>query len=377
MTIRLINRRNVQNDPTLGRDVDNISFVDPFLEPFLNTNQNVDVDGFSAFEITLIYNSLVSKFSFDALFNPNLALHRELFRLGGYSQVAIEDSGERLITGVIINTSTQTGTSNSLSNFSGYSITGILQDSSIPQELFPLQFNTLGLREITNRITPLFGIEQAFDPDLQEILDEPYESIEAEPGEKVGSFLNKLAVTRNLVLSHDNFGRVAYTRANATQRPSFRFNESPAISFKLDFNGQNMFGPVVVVGDASFTSDNVRESTIENPYVPIFKPIIKKQQSDNEFRTEDAARAELGNQLRNLALTITLQGFTQIDTSGNRRVVRPNEVITVLAPSIGIAQETNFFIESVQFKANTKSRTSVLKCVLVDVFTNTEVTRIL
>jgi hypothetical protein len=57
----------------------------------------------------------------------------------------------------------------------------------------------------------------------------------------------------------------------------------------------------------------------------------------------------------------------------NGKVIRPNNIISILAPHLYIYKKVNWFIESVEYTGNNEKQTAVLNCVLPEVYNNSPV----
>lgn len=323
---------------------------------------NEQFDFFNNVTINLDFNSIASSFSFQGLadFTPAPLEYNQC-------QV-IDDNNNILITGTILNPGYSATNKPEPVNVSGYSLPGILEDCEIPVSLYPLQSDNLSLIEILDKLLQPFGIKYIFTSNVSADLLKKYKKTSAEPGQRIKSYINNLASQRGVILTHDNLGNLVFTRLEPDLLPvEAEFNEgNPGISeISLQVDAQQMHSEITVLKQASTGSPNSGEAKIENPYVPIFRPKVMILTDGDLFDVEKAARNELGNELRNIVLTIRTTKF-----------VEPGKKIKVRSPSNKIKVFSEFIVESTVINATSRSIKYDLTCVPVDVFTATEVENI-
>ena len=92
---------------------------------------------------------------------------------------------------------------------------------------------------------------------------------------------------------------------------------------------------------------------------------FEKQTSGDDNDTPQTARAFLGDELKNIVLTFSVQGW-----SLNGNLITPNQLISVVAPELYIYKKTVWFVTNVAFFGDEKKEYSTLTCVLVECFNN-------
>jgi prophage tail gpP-like protein len=321
---------------------------------------NKKFSGFSSYTINLKFNAIASSFSFEA----KAEFIKELLQ---YPRCEIEDPVHgKLITGVILAPRLRSSPEPQATSVSGYSITGVLEDCSIPISLFPLQSDKLNLSQITEKILNPFGI--GFVVDRSKIPDAfaPIEKSTAEPGQSVKEYLTKLASQRGIILTSNRFGNLVYTKIDAT-------NSKPVATFKVGSYGvkgmevtidaQKMHSEITVMKQASSDNPDAGQFTIANPYVPVFRPMVKIVDSGTIFDVKKAARFELSNELSAIKLTFNTTKF-----------IYPGQVILVENSELRINKLTEWFVENTVIKGNEKENDRyTLTCVLKDVYTTDQV----
>lgn len=326
-----------------------------------------DVKFFNAFSMNLRYDSVGSDFSFAFYFDPTNPDHRELACVSHFHEATVQHNGETLISGIILSEGLTKATQRQLVQVSGYSKPGVLEDCTIPVSLYPLESNGLTLREIATKYLKPFNIQFLVDSSVASGMDKPYEKITAEPTEKIKDLLCKLASQRDIVISHDELGRLLFTKAKTTGMPIAHFDGSaPATKISIGFNGQNIHSEITVIKQADKNGGNAGQFTIYNPYCPVaraFRPTTIIQESGDDNDTETAAKRAMAAELKNIPLTIELSNWDI-----NEKVIRPNCLVSVTAPDLYIFKKTNFFVESVAYTGTATAQTCVLTCVLPEVY---------
>lgn len=329
--------------------------------------RNRKVDYFSQFEMDLKYDSMASTFSFSFLYNPNNVEHRELSCIGHYHTCTIEHNDQLLVTGYVLSQGFTDAPQKQLAAFGGYSLPGFLEDCEIPPTVYPLQSDKLSLREIASKVISPFGVKMYVDPSVSTEMDSVYDVTKAKPSQSVKDFLSGLASQKDIIITHDNLGRLVFTKAKTKQKPILHFGEGgiPATKMSLSFDGQGMHSHITVMKEADIDGGNAGEFTIENPYVPfVYRPRVIQQSSGDDNDSSKVARNALSAELKGLRLVIETDRW---DLNGD--IIRPNSIITVQNPEIYLfKRRTSWFIESVKYSGDNKALTATLTCVVPEVY---------
>lgn len=324
-----------------------------------------DVKYFSGFSMNLKYDSVASTFSFGFYFDPENPEQKELACVSHFHEAQVQHNGETLITGYILSQSHTKSASRSLVQMSGYSKTGVLEDCSIPVGIYPLQSDGLSLTQIATKLLAPFELEFIVDPAVSDRMNKVYPSVTADESQSVKDFLCKLAVERNIIITHNEKGQLIFTEAKASGVPVAHFDGSaPATKITMNFNGQAIHSHITVMKEADKDGGNAGEFTIVNPYCPIVnRPVTISQGSGDDIDTETAAKRALAAELKNIPFTIEL---SQWDI--NSKIIRPNCLVSIIAPDLYIYKKTNLFVESVDYSGNNDHYTATLHCVLPEVY---------
>ena len=327
--------------------------------------RNRKVEFFNNFTLQLKYDSVASSFGFSFLYNPKKKEHVELGVIGHYHVGRLEHKGKLLVTGYILSNVFKDSDKKSLASFSGYSLPGVLEDSSIPVDLYPLQFDGLSLKEIAEKLVSKFDFNVVIDSSVRSKMNQVFDVSTANEKQSIKQYLAELASQKNIILSHDEKGNLLFTQAKLNIQPILNFDGGiPFSSMTLKFNGQPMHSHITVMKQASSDGGNAGESTIRNPYVPfVYRPKTLIQNSGDDNDTATTAKMALSEELKGLKLTIVTDRWEVGDD-----VIRPNNIISVTNPEISLLKKTDWFIESVTLTGNEKKTTATLECVIPEVY---------
>lgn len=327
---------------------------------------NNSVDFFNDINVTLEYNTVASTFSFTFYFNPINPKHKAICKPLSYANVTVEHDGETLITGTLLNVEFNDSAVKELCTISGYSNTGVFEDCEIPKSAYPLQSDGISLKAITEKIIKPFGIKLVVDSKVASRADSKYVLSKGSDTQSIKSYLSDMAGQKNIILTHDESGNLVFTEAKTSQTPIYDFGKGMVgVLYTLSANGQAMHSDLLIHRQVSKKNPNPTNATQTNPYVSVFRPRINRQSSGDATNTSFAARNILSDELRNIKLTIEVDRW-----SINGKIIRPNNIISILNEDLYIYKRTNFFIESVSFKGDNERETATLTCVLPEVYNN-------
>jgi prophage tail gpP-like protein len=328
-------------------------------------NGIANVKYFNSFKLDMKYDAVASTFAVNFYYDPNQQVLAELACVSHYHECIFEHNGEVLMTGYILSQVFNRNPKTELAQFGGYSKAGVLEDCEIPSSLYPLQSDGLTFREIASKIIAPFDIKMLVDESVSNLMDKPIPVSTSSPVQKIKSYLAEIATQRNIIISHNEYGDVVFTRARTDLKPILHVEDGLiATSISLSFSGQPMHSQITVLKEADIDGGNAGEATVKNPYCPIvFRPHVINQTSGDEITVEDAAKNALAAELKNIILTVTLDRW-EIDG----KVIRPNNIITVLSRKNYIYKKARFFIESISFTGDTEKQIAVLTCVLPEVY---------
>ncbi len=323
---------------------------------------NNSYEFFNDISLSLKYNAIASQLGFKAYFDPQDESHKKLFKPLMYDVVKLYHEDELLFTGRKISSSFKSSAVPSLATFSGYSLTGVMEDCDIPISLYPIQFDGLSLKEITERLIKPFGISLVVDDIVKKEAETVYETVDADPSGSVRDFIVKLAAQRSIIVSSTRGGSLLFTKTKAGNKPIADLSD--ATEKTLTVNGQPLHSSITVISEADINGGNAGESEIKNGMIRSFRPRVSIQTSGKDTDTELAAKSARASELNAIGLNIRLDSWLI-----NDKVIFPNNIISVKDPSLFLYKKTNFIIESVTLTGNEKEQVAVLECVLPEAHT--------
>lgn len=328
-----------------------------------------NIELFNDFNFTLAYNSIASVFNFKANFDPNNSEHRIVFKPLSYRKVVLEHNGELIITGTLQNHNFNIKSTKGLSSFSAYSLPGVLEDCPIGLEQYPLEFNNLSLKEIIQKVIEPHVLSVLIDSSAEEEANLVYPEITTDATTTIKKFISDLAFQRGLILTHNTKGALIVTKTNTKRTAVVNYTESKGVTeISLSVAGQRIHSVVHSQQQADEDEEsNASESTLENPLVSAYRPIVKIQNSGNDIDTEKFNRSVLGGELRSISAKIKVYQWEWIK-DGKLELIRPNNIVSIVSPNNFLFKQRNFFVESVSFKGNQKEQTAILSCVPIEVY---------
>lgn len=374
-------------------------------------NTRIPAQTFDNVTIDLKFDSVASTFKLDFDFDPQNKDHAELACPTHMHECEINytyKSGfkRRLITGFMLSQGFANSQKPELAQLGGYSRSGLLADCDIPPDC-PIESNGLTFRQVVEKVlkslnstrkatigNPLkFKIgsaradeilndvdhkkgENSDTADLRKILtqistkaDAVINKTTAPESVNALSYLKEIAIQKRLIISHDGYGNIIIGVPNTSGKPLFEvdnteFGTKGITDIKLVIDGQHMHSHITVIRQADKDGGNAAEHTIENPLCPIvYRPKVVSLTFGDDVTIEQAARNELGNDLRGIVLKVTTDRW-EIDG----QLLLPNNCIIVKDPKNYLYKKTRFFIESVQLTTDGDQETAILTCVLPYVY---------
>ncbi|AGF91153.1 hypothetical protein CHPG_00001 [Cellulophaga phage phi3:1] len=267
-------------------------------------------------KVTLSYSldAVASSFSFEGRFDFNNEKHKQIFKPLSYPEVEIyDDSGNKLLTGLIVTTALGSSRTRDLQAVAGYSKCGVLEDCTIPASSYPLEKLSVSLNDVVERVLADFNLSFTVDDSAVNAMQLIYKKTVAEATESVKSFICKLASQRNIVTSHDVDGNLRFFK------PSFRgsgviyLNKENSTSMTLSANGQAMHSHISVIRQPGKDNKALTPlDTIINPLIVRERHIVQTLTSGTETDTLNAANSLLSKQLKNISITVTLNRIENV-----------------------------------------------------------------
>ncbi len=379
---------------------------------------------FKACTIYLKHDSPASTFTLSVYYDPDDALHNIIYRPFSYHRVEIFVKGVKVLTGTLLSPRLSDGPQRDWDDFSGYALPGILEDTciidtadeitvdeanqtaAVPEA--PLEYSGLTLEDIATRVIRKQGISLVVDEEVRKDPNfaVPFNKVSVKPEQTVTRLLDDLCRRKNIVLSHTPNGELLLTRAKANklltnqysyvkERPvggeGQAFSEGPAVAaterailfdfsagqylkIGLSANGQSMHRVIQVIKQVSAesTGGGSPDGAAINPYVPAdsrglrFRRVV--QTLGDESDVIPTARMLVGNELKNIKLTIRCQGHVL-----NGHLITPNQMITVMNKRLHLRRKSKWFIQEVVLHKEGEEEVSEITAVLPECFNNEKI----
>lgn len=322
-----------------------------------------NVDFFTKVSIQLKLDSIASVFQFQARFNPENDDHKELFKPLQYHKVEIFNDNKVLIfTGTILNHAFESDSGTNLVSISGYSLSGILEDCTIPVEQYPLQSDNRNLKDIAQRLCGFFNIGLVIDSSVENEVVRIYKKTTASPTDTIKGYLSKLTSQRNILLSHDAKGRVVMFKPNDKQNPKYYFNKENTLKMSSSFNGQNLHSKINVVRQPS--GENAGVSTVDsvvNPLIGKNRPTTKVLSSGEDTDTKKAADNELASELESIQVKVELNYLLED--------IKPGDIVNIHNHEIYSFAYSRYMVKDVTYSYDVNADKTELNLVLPETYT--------
>ena len=206
------------------------------------------INFFTNIKLSLKYDSVASDFQFDYLFDPNNQDSLEIAGITHFHEaiVSFQKTGsnarQKILTGFVMNQNFVDSPTPELLSIGGYSKPGLLEKSDIPTSI-PLQSDGLKLSDIIRRIASAFNLEFVIKARRAgEIVVTPSEQkteqsradgeipkTTSKTSENAAAYLKTLCLQKNIVLTHDESGRLVVKTANTEGQPVLIFDALPVL----------------------------------------------------------------------------------------------------------------------------------------------------
>lgn len=361
------------------------------------------VSRFEDLNLTVRHASLTSDFSVLVPFDPDNARDRDMLRPCARHRVTLDDdAGRRMFTGICTSGVYTDSAEPSLVALSGYSLPSVLEKAS-RAEGDPLQYDNLSLKEIVSQVVKPFGLEVAVDEAVDDVVNVPY-SATVRDEMSVLEFLKEQARSKNVLLSHDGYGRVLLTRLQVGRKepvtssrrqrgddqiptevieettvPVYKATHTftggmPGVTMTGTYDTQNMHDTItslVQTNEADKQADG--KGIVANPYCKDYCPKVLRQSGGKWSDSSYGARDELGTELETIRVALNINRWVW-----NGSTVRVNTLVSVQSRKLWLYSPKLFFADSVTYniKSDSSTGTATMSLVLPEVYTKEVVTNI-
>lgn len=325
------------------------------------TIENQDYSYFTSYVIEKKFNQIADTFEF----KTNKRLDIDYSTL---PECQINRDGNLLMTGYVFAPPLVLSPKPTEISLLGYSKPGILEDSSISEQSYPLQFDNMNLIDIAEKLLKPYKIDFTWNGNVLEDLNKKYTKTTVMPGTSVKQYLSDLASQRNIFLTSNELGEIVfmrYERSKYLPVAWFKEGEDSIKSASLSIDSQNMHSEIKVLKQATKDNSDSAEYKITNPYMKRYKSLISVSNSGDIFDVDKAARNILSQELRGIQINLVVNKF--VDTG---------RTIMLNAPSFNINTDVELFVEAVTINGTVNTEEYQLTCVLPQVYNDEPVTNI-
>lgn len=301
--------------------------------------------GFTGYTVVCSVDTF-DAFSFSSVWDSGNKDLRELFRPFTYKEVEVYFDGDLIFKGRLLPAVPTVSPDSKTITVQGCPLCAVLNDSTLPDSLYPPEYNGLTLEDIAKNIAGAFSVNVQVKADV----GDSFESVEISPEDKILDFLKKLAEQRGVFLSNAQDGSLLIWKPEQEEiSATFKEGEQPFISCVPTLDGQKMFSHVTGFTKVSAENDS-EKYTYENDYLikrGVLRCYTKTMQDVDSAGLENAVKAMAGRMFATaVKYTLTVAGHRD----KNGRLYRKNMMVSVLAPDAEIYRETKLQVDEVQLK---------------------------
>lgn len=283
---------------------------------------------------------------------------------------------EKLITGTILNQGLSVQKQPGLESLAGYSKPGILETVTMPQSLYPLQYDNTSLKTIAKRICDKFNLTLKVHEGAIDKANEKFKEVKCRPTESLKSFLSRIGREKGITISHDNLGNLfLYRILNVIPATSKISSSDLTLQISTSPNSQQMHSEITVLREVEPDEDEIEgedfeqnlsmKHTAKSPFIKnIFLPKTVEMKNGDLGTIQSFAESELAKEAINMPITVYKHGW---DFAG--RIVRAGFFIEIEAPEI-LVENTKFVVNRMTFSKTAKGVEELrLTCILPCVYT--------
>lgn len=296
-------------------------------------------------------------------FEPDNPSFRETFTPVSYKPLAVAVGGAPLFTGTMVTSLPRLTAEGVVTETAGYSLPGVLHDCTPPASAFPLEYNKLDVLAIARDLAAPFGVQVEAFADV----GATFERVAVEPGETIGDFVATLARQRGRVIGDTPAGAWAVTASVEPGKPVARLREEeqPLVSVSPRIAAQQYHSHVTGL-EAVNVGTKGSQHTVTNPHLKgVLRPTVIRPADVKGGDIVQATEAHAGRMFGNM-IAYDIEVATWRDPQGD--LWTPGTTLTLEAPGAMVYSEYEFEIRTVEFTAESDSRSAVLSLTLPGAF---------
>jgi prophage tail gpP-like protein len=293
---------------------------------------------------------------------------RRVFQPLTFERVTVTVGGELVLTGRVKDTAPNVDPVVKSIGVTAYSLASELADICPADDLLPLEYKGLDLRQICDRIvTPAIGERAVFEGPPGPV----FSRVRCEPDGRIHSFLADLAVQRGFVLADTPAGAPLFRAEARPGAPVARLRGQPLVRVAVQIDPSQWYSSVTGRAPKKAGLGGGKRFTELNPLYrgdhP--RPIVKQLEDSESADVPHAVRAAIGRMVATVVRYTVDDLPTWRDPGG--ALWRPNTTVTLLAPEAMIYRETELLIRSVRLRQTPEGETASLDLTLPGAFGGT------
>ncbi len=329
---------NKKTPDTIDTDIDDIITVVMGLKQFRF---------FSGFSIT----SSIGQFDTLSINSPYFDTdeYREAFQPLKFKQAAIYYGENLFFDGVLLAPEADLNEESETLSLSFYPKCGVLLNSTLPISVYPVEYNNLNLKQISENMASSFSIKVEFvgDPGAE------FEKVAPAPTEKILSFIIGLAKKRGFQVTNNRQGDLLISKPVESVPVSFVSEGNvPFISCKPSFDPQNYFSSITGLTPETETK-SAEMYTWDNPFLTDYvQPVTVDFNDIDPADLRGSVEAMAGRMFGSSGKYALV-----LNTHKNRdnTLFLGGQTLRAFSPKSFIYNEFNFLIQSVELTRDSDS----------------------
>ena len=322
--------------------------------------------------------TLISKLnSIDTLqcsapFEAAEAAIRELFLPFRLQEIAFYIRGELLFSGYIMNVAPQNDENQSSIVLNAYARAGILSDTVVPPEFYPLEWNNTQLSVILQDLISPFGIELV--DNLQD--STPFVNVSIGQGQSILNFIRALLGKRKAVLYNDAQGNLVIDKiVEKAPLLELKKGQEPLLSNTLNIDQQSTYGRYIY-STANTSLQDSESVELVNPLmqdasIQTYKyvPLQDVENGDLLATAQDLLNKTLAE---SISYDVLLAGIR--DANGG--LLEKGSFVRLQDPDTFLAESYTFLLDRVEFRVSSNTERSILSLVFPNVYSGEVLTEL-
>ena len=321
--------------------------------------------GFSSATILRSIDSF-DTISFLSPYDPNDGVQRDIYRPFSYKKIEVFIGVNAIFTGVMVNSVPVVSNDGLVVSCSGYSKPGVINDCMPLLNKKTLEYNGVGLIDISRDLVSPFGLAVVFNDDQGSI----FERVAIDPTQSILNFLTGLAKQRGLIISNNNSGDLVFSKSvSSDDDVSSILKEGvlPVLSIQPFFSPQNYYSDITGI-EPVFVGRTGSQYTVKNERLPgIIRPMNFTVEDTLDADIKGSCQSKIGRMFGNMAsYDVDLSSWRD----SNGKIWEANKIVELTAPGAMVYNGYKFIVRSVEFNMNRDSFTSRLNLVMPGAFSS-------